>query len=97
MDHGLEIPAERQRAGKAPRGRIEVELVNNEKYLEVFIGDDGQGLNLDAIRERAQERGLIASDTVVSDYEVASLISPRASPQRIWSRLFRDAEQAWTR
>jgi HPt (histidine-containing phosphotransfer) domain-containing protein len=74
LDHGLETPEERQSQGKTARGRIVVELRLEESLLEIFVGDDGRGLNLAAIERTARQRGLIASDASLSEYEVANLI-----------------------
>jgi HPt (histidine-containing phosphotransfer) domain-containing protein len=74
LDHGLETVEERQSRGKTARGRIVVELRLDESLLEIFVGDDGRGLNLEAIQRSARQRGLIASDASLSDYEIANLI-----------------------
>jgi nitrogen fixation/metabolism regulation signal transduction histidine kinase len=74
LDHGIESPADRLSRGKSARGRIVVELRLQENILEIFVGDDGRGLNLEAIARTALQRGLIASDASLSDYEVANLI-----------------------
>jgi HPt (histidine-containing phosphotransfer) domain-containing protein len=74
LDHGLETPEERQSQGKTAWGRIVVELRLEESLLEIFVGDDGRGLDLAAIERTARQRGLIASDASLSDYEVANLI-----------------------
>jgi len=74
LDHGLESSEARRNRGKATRGRIVVELRLDESLLEIYVGDDGRGLNLPAIQKSAQQRGLIASDAMLSDYDLANLI-----------------------
>lgn len=74
VDHGLERSEDRRRRGKAARGRIVIDLRLGGGFLEIFVGDDGRGLDLPAIMRTAQQRGLIASDASLSDYEVANLI-----------------------
>ncbi|HYX37087.1 MAG TPA: 7TM diverse intracellular signaling domain-containing protein [Oligoflexus sp.] len=74
LDHGLETPVERRSLGKATRGRIIIELRLDETLLEIFVSDDGRGLDLAAIQRSARQRGLIASGAVLSEYEVANLI-----------------------
>jgi chemosensory pili system protein ChpA (sensor histidine kinase/response regulator) len=72
--HGIELPAERSAAGKDPTGtiRVRVSQVGNEVGVE--FGDDGRGLDLPRIRERALDRGLLQPDVVASDEELAQLI-----------------------
>ncbi len=72
--HGIELPAERSAAGKDPTGtiRVRVSQVGNEVGVE--FGDDGRGLDLQRIRERALDRGLLAPDSMASDEDLAQLI-----------------------
>ncbi len=60
--HGIESPSERRDAGKSETGRIRIEIDREATELLIRIGDDGGGLNLDRIRERALEQGLIDAD-----------------------------------
>ncbi|GAA4404367.1 hybrid sensor histidine kinase/response regulator [Quisquiliibacterium transsilvanicum] len=59
IDHGIEPAAERERAGKAAAGRVSLRFGRDGRRLIVHCTDDGRGLDLDAIRARAQEAGLI--------------------------------------
>jgi chemosensory pili system protein ChpA (sensor histidine kinase/response regulator) len=65
--HGLEMPADRRAARKPEEGtvRILVQREGSEVVLKVF--DDGRGLDKDAIRRKAIERGLLKADAEVSD------------------------------
>jgi two-component system chemotaxis sensor kinase CheA len=58
VDHGIESPAERVAHGKPARGRITVAASLNGAGVEVVVADDGRGLDLAAIRERARERNV---------------------------------------
>lgn len=60
--HGIESPSERRDAGKSETGRIRIEIDREATELLIRISDDGSGLNLDRIRERALEQGLIDED-----------------------------------
>ncbi|MBY6204754.1 Hpt domain-containing protein [Halomonas denitrificans] len=60
--HGIESPSERRDAGKSETGRIRIEIDREATELLIRISDDGGGLNLDRIRERALEQGLIDAD-----------------------------------
>ncbi len=59
IDHGIEAPEQRQRAGKAEQGRIVVRVGLQGDAAMIEINDDGRGLDLDAIRTRALAAGLI--------------------------------------
>lgn len=56
--HGIEPPDERVRAGKPTRGRIRVSLHREQETVALRLEDDGRGLDHDAIRARAVERGI---------------------------------------
>ncbi|ACG73903.1 CheA signal transduction histidine kinase [Anaeromyxobacter sp. K] len=58
VDHGLESPSARAAAGKPARGRIGVTAVLRGGEVEIAVEDDGAGLDLDAIRRRAERGGL---------------------------------------
>ncbi len=45
VKHGIETPAQRTRAGKPPRGRIELRAVLRGSIVEVAVADDGQGVS----------------------------------------------------
>lgn len=74
VDHGLEPAGERQAAGKPTEGLIELRLQRDAQQLQLRLRDDGRGLALQRIRQRAVERGLVAADRVLSDAEAAELI-----------------------
>jgi len=57
-DHGLETPDDRRAAGKPAAGRITLEAFHEGGHIIVKIGDDGRGLGLRRIREKAIEKGL---------------------------------------
>ncbi len=75
IDHGLEVPEERVKAGKPEKGTVtlEAKYVGGEVWIQ--IRDDGRGLNRERILQRAQERGLIPDDgSDMRDEEVWPLI-----------------------
>ena len=61
IDHGLETPEERRRAGKPEQGLLRIEALHRGGMLSITIRDDGAGVNLEAVRQRAQERGLLTA------------------------------------
>jgi chemotaxis protein histidine kinase CheA/ActR/RegA family two-component response regulator len=73
VDHGLETPAERVARGKARECRITLTVVRRGQMVAVQVADDGHGLNLDAIHNKAIERGLVPDGVELSDAEIARL------------------------
>jgi two-component system chemotaxis sensor kinase CheA len=73
-DHGIEAPADRIRAGKNPEGTILIRASHLAGSILIEIIDDGAGLNLSRIREKAVSKKLIASDAVLTDDQVRLLI-----------------------
>jgi two-component system, chemotaxis family, sensor histidine kinase and response regulator PixL len=59
FDHGIESPNQRQKQGKATKGQIEICGYHQGKYLMIEVRDDGQGLDFEAIRQRAIEAQLL--------------------------------------
>jgi chemosensory pili system protein ChpA (sensor histidine kinase/response regulator) len=74
LAHGLEMPEARAAAGKPPAGRITVSLRQEANEIALTVSDDGAGLDLDGLRRRARERGLLPPEALASDAEAAQLI-----------------------
>jgi len=74
VDHGLETRAERKKTDKKKTGTILIEIKREGTEVVIRISDDGKGINLEAIREKARERGLMKSDTDFTDKEVLRFI-----------------------
>ncbi len=74
VDHGIEAEAARQAAGKPRCGRVTLEFAREGDQVAVRCTDDGAGLDLDAIRKRAIERGLLAADADPDPAELARFV-----------------------
>jgi chemosensory pili system protein ChpA (sensor histidine kinase/response regulator) len=74
VTHGIETPAERERAGKDAAGQITVAVHQEGNEIAVDFRDDGAGLNLARIRDRGVAMGLLAADAQPSEAELANLI-----------------------
>ena len=74
VDHGIEAPAERTRAGKAPVGRVDLSFERDGASIVVRVRDDGAGLDLAAMRAKAAAQGLIADAETPADEDIARLI-----------------------
>lgn len=76
LDHGLEPPAERQAAGKPPRGQLMVEAWQDADWVVVEMRDDGAGIALDAVRQKVLAKQLISEEQLnaLSEQETLELI-----------------------
>jgi chemosensory pili system protein ChpA (sensor histidine kinase/response regulator) len=74
VSHGIESPEVRQSVGKDASGRITVTLHQEGNEVGIEFRDDGAGLNLARIREKAIAQGLLAADAEPSEAELANLI-----------------------
>ncbi len=75
-DHGIETPEERLQAGKPKLGKIEIRAFHEGGQVIIEIKDNGRGLNLQKISERAIERGVITPGRLkqMSDRDICQLI-----------------------
>lgn len=73
VDHGIEPPDQRVSAGKPASGRIHLSACHSGAFVLIRISDDGAGMNREAIRARAIERGMITADAILSDQEILAL------------------------
>jgi two-component system, chemotaxis family, sensor kinase CheA len=90
VDHGLEAPDERVAAGKAAAGRIVVDARREKDNIRISVSDDGRGIDLDAVRARAVETGLVHADLAddLPAREIAALVfRPGISTARAVSRV----------
>lgn len=74
VDHGIEQPDDRDRAGKSRTGSVRLSAYHSSGNVVVDLIDDGGGLHRDRIAAKAIEKGLIESDRGMSDSEVFNLI-----------------------
>lgn len=72
--HGLETPDQRRAAGKPEEGEIAIRLRREGSEIVLEVADDGAGLDREAIRRRAEQRGLIEADAVLGDAELDAMI-----------------------
>ncbi len=72
--HGIELPAERVAAGKSETGLIEMTLRREGSEVVIVVADDGAGVNLRAVRDRAIALGLMTPKQELSDEQALQLI-----------------------
>ncbi|WP_181684802.1 chemotaxis protein CheA [Halorhabdus salina] len=64
VDHGIEPPGEREHAGKPREGHIELRARRERDHVVITVEDDGAGLDVDAIREKALEKGIRSAEEI---------------------------------
>ncbi len=74
IDHGIETPEERKKLGKPATGSINITFHHEGSEIVLTIKDDGQGLNIDALRKKAVEKGRMLEDADLSDTEIMEFI-----------------------
>jgi len=74
LGHGLESPQERLAAGKPESGRIAINLRQEGNEIALVVSDDGAGLDLDKLRRKAIEKGVLTRDLQASEAELMQLI-----------------------
>ncbi len=60
LDHGVEMPADREAAGKSAAGTIRLEARHRAGMLQITLTDDGRGIDTEHLRAKAVARGLVA-------------------------------------
>ncbi len=74
LTHGIELPSEREASGKAPDGRIQIELEQQGNDVVINLSDDGKGINVDDIERTAIARGIIHAQHNLSRRQLIELI-----------------------
>jgi two-component system chemotaxis sensor kinase CheA len=76
IDHGLELPEVRRAAGKPEQGTLSMRAFHEGGQVNIEISDNGQGINVTKVREKAVQKGLIAPDQAarMSEREVYNLL-----------------------
>jgi chemosensory pili system protein ChpA (sensor histidine kinase/response regulator) len=89
--HGLEVPADRRKLKKPEEGTVRIQVQREGSEVVLKVSDDGKGLDKEAIRRKAIERGLLKADAEVSDQTLYGFIletgfSTAASVSRLAGR-----------
>ncbi|MDM8555315.1 chemotaxis protein CheA [Desulfococcaceae bacterium HSG7] len=74
IDHGIETHELRRQAGKPSRGTVTLSAEHSGAHVLISISDDGKGLDTEAIRIKAVEKGLITPDADMSDSDIFPFI-----------------------
>ncbi len=76
VDHGIELPDEREKKGKKRKGLLSIRAYNEGNHVIIDVFDDGKGINLQAVKDKVKEKGLMtdAELTSLSQKEAMNLI-----------------------
>ena len=74
VDHGIETKAARSKTNKPKQGTVELKISREGGDVLVVLKDDGHGINIDAVRKKALESGLITKDSKLTDVEIMQFI-----------------------
>lgn len=76
LDHGIELPDVRVKAGKSPKGKLSIKATQEGDHVTIEISDDGRGIDPAVIKQKAYEKGVITEDELMSitDKEAIYLI-----------------------
>ena len=74
MDHGIEMPEERIRAGKPREGTISLNASHNGNLIVIKISDDGKGMSPQKIFESAVKKGLVSADAKLTERQMLEYI-----------------------
>lgn len=76
LDHGIESPADRKKAGKPEEGTIELRAFHSGNHVFIEVKDDGAGINKEKVLKKALERGIVtqAMADSMSDKQIHELL-----------------------
>jgi two-component system chemotaxis sensor kinase CheA len=77
VDHGIESPQDRLKAGKPETGRIVIEAHRENDMIAIEVRDDGRGIDVEGVRSRAVESGVLLAD-----------LAEDLPPDEIWQLIF---------
>jgi two-component system chemotaxis sensor kinase CheA len=74
VDHGIELPDERVNRGKHERGTIKLSSFQKGNHVVIDVEDDGRGIDLEKVKQKAFDRGMITSVDAVSDRDALDFL-----------------------
>ena len=74
VDHGLETPEEREKAGKKSPATVYLAAFSEGNLITIKVKDNGRGIDVDKVRRKAIEKGVIPADKSISDKDAYNLI-----------------------
>jgi two-component system, chemotaxis family, sensor kinase CheA len=74
IDHGLEPAEQRKLKGKSEHGNIVLKAFQKGNYVVIEVSDDGKGIDIEKVREKAVEKGLIEPDAEIGEPDLINFI-----------------------
>ena len=74
LSHGIETPVERVKKGKKESGRISIDITRDGSEVVIRVSDDGAGVNLEKVRSRAIQLGLLDKSHKIGDSDLVQYI-----------------------
>ncbi len=74
IDHGVELPEDRENAGKNPTGKITMKIYHQSNNVIIKIIDDGKGMDIDELRKIGYKKKLLFKDQTYTEEEIMNLI-----------------------
>jgi chemosensory pili system protein ChpA (sensor histidine kinase/response regulator) len=74
LAHGLELPKDRSAKGKPEEGTVRIALSREASEVVIRVTDDGRGMDRDAIRRKAIEKGMLKPDAELSDRDLFGFV-----------------------
>ena len=74
VSHGIETPVERVKRGKSEMGRVAIDISRDGSDIVIRVSDDGAGVNIEKVRSRAIQLGLLDKNTDMSESDLVQLI-----------------------
>lgn len=74
VDHGLELPHDREAVGKPSNGRVSLTAAHKAGRVIIEVSDDGAGINREKVHQIALEKGLISADAQLTDTDIDNLL-----------------------
>ena len=74
IDHGIELPEERERKNKPRKGLLKFYSYNSGDHVFIQLQDDGNGIDFDKIRAKAIEKGLLSNNSPYSEKDLINIM-----------------------
>lgn len=74
IDHGIEMPETRKSQNKPEKGTVKITAYHSGSFVFIQVQDDGQGIDVEKIKQKAIEKKLISDDATLTDNEAFDLI-----------------------
>lgn len=74
VDHGIESPEDREKKNKDVKGTLKVSVSDCDENIIILIKDDGKGIDLEALKQKGIDKGLISSNAKLAEQDILDLL-----------------------